>query len=200
MAASTQYRGPVPFSGFDPGAVLGQARRLLGQAPEQLAEGFAQLVRSTPQRRLEQVMLTPVRRPLLDAIFWQMPQHLDTQAARGMRTSVRWRITGRTGGGADVYQLEVENGACRVHRGEGGSEPNLTITLDASEFVRLATANSNPIQAYFKGRIAVAGDVMMAARLQSLFRVPGRRASPAGSGGQPVSTVSSSRYGGAQQQ
>ncbi len=126
-------------------------------------------------------MRTPARRVLLDAIFWQMTQHLDAKAARGMRTAIRWRITGRTDGGADVYQLEVENGACRVHRGEGGSEPNLTITLDAAEFVRLATANSNPMQAYFKGRIAVAGDVMLAARLQSLFRMPGRRASPAGS-------------------
>ena len=76
---------------------------MLRQAPEQLADGFSQLVRSTPQRRLEQLMRTPVRRLLLDAIFWQMPQHLDTEAAREMRTAIRWRITGRADGGADVY-------------------------------------------------------------------------------------------------
>lgn len=181
---------------------MGQARRVLASGPGQLADGFAQLVRNTPPRRLEQVMRTPVRRVVLEAIFWQMPRHFDSKAARGVKTAIRWRITGRADGGADVYQLEVENGACRVRRGDGSEEPRVTITLDAVEFVRLATANSNPMQAYFKGRIALEGDVMLAARLQSLFRVPGSRDSKAKADaqGQPVSTVSSSRYGGAQQQ
>ncbi len=49
----------------------------------------------------------------------------------------------------------------------------MTITADAAEFVRLATGNSDPMNAYFKGRIKLAGDIMLAARLQALFRVPG---------------------------
>ncbi len=135
----------------------------------------------------------PVRRALLEAIFSQMPQRLDRKAAATTKTTIRWCITGRPDGGTDVYQLEVDNGTCRVHRGETGAEPRVTITLDGAEFVKLATANSDPMQAYFKGRISLAGDVMVAARMRSLFRVPGKTDSGSGSGGQPVSTVSSSR-------
>jgi putative sterol carrier protein len=54
--------------------------------------------------------------------------------------------------------------------------------------VRLATGTSDPVNAYFSGRVALAGDIMLAAKLRSLFRIPGRTRP-----GQPVRTVSSSR-------
>lgn len=182
----------MPPAGRSPGAV-DQLKRLLGSAPAQAADGFARLVRVTPDHRLERMMGSPVRRVVLDAIFRQMPQHLDRKAAGGMKTAIRWCITGRADGGTDLYQLEIENGACRVRRGEELPEPRVTITLDGAEFVRVATANSDPVQAYFKGRITLAGDVMVAARMQSLFRVPGKQAPSPPAGNQSVSTVSSSR-------
>jgi putative sterol carrier protein len=160
-------------------------QKQLQRAPVQLAEGFARAVRSAPDERLEQVLRTPIRRAVLEAIFWQMPQHFDRKAAAGMTAAIRWHITG---GPADTYELQIDNGRCRARRGEHDSEPRLTITLDAAEFVRLATGNSDPMQAYFSGRVALAGDIMLAAKLQSLFRVPGRTRP-----GQPVTTVSASR-------
>jgi putative sterol carrier protein len=124
---------------------------------------------------------------VLDGIFWQMPRHIDRRAAAAVDGTVRWRITGSTGD-ADVYELELSRDRCRARRGESDAEPRLTIALDAVEFVKLATGNSDPMQAYFKGRIKLAGDIMLAAKLQVLFRIPGRAKST-----QPESTVSSSR-------
>lgn len=181
----------MPAASRGPGQALASAKRLLADAPEHVAVGFSRVVGATPPERLDQVMRSPVRRVLLEAIFRQMPQRLDPKSAAGVKTAIRWRITGRPDGGTDVYQLEIENGSCRLRRGEGGPEPRVTITLDGAEFLQLATANTDPTQAYFKGRIALAGDVMLAARMRSLFRVPGTGGSQAG--GQPVSTVSSSR-------
>jgi putative sterol carrier protein len=154
----------------------------------QLAEGFARLVRSAPEARLEQALRTPVRRAVLEGIFRQMPQHLDRKAAKTMNATIRWRITSGNNGRADVYELEVSDGRCRSRRGESAAEPSVTITLGAAEFVKIATGNSDPMQAYFKGRIKLAGDLMVAARLQSLFRIPGRAKAA-----QPSSTVSASR-------
>ncbi len=180
-------------AGRGPGQVLAQVKRLMADAPEHVAVGFSRVVRVTPPERLEQVMRSPVRKVVLEAIFRQMPQRLDPKSAAGVNTAIRWQITGRADGGTDIYQLEIENGSCRVRRGEGGPEPRVTITLDGAEFLRLATANTEPTQAYFKGRIALAGDVMAAARMRSLFRVPGSGGSGTQAGDQPVSTVSSSR-------
>jgi putative sterol carrier protein len=117
-----------------------------------------------------------------------MPRHFDSKGAAGTEATIRWCITGRSGGAADTYELQIADGRCRVRRGEGDRAPQLTITLAAAEFVRLATGNSDPMKAYFSGRVAVAGDIMLAVKLRSLFRIPGRTRRR-----QPASTVSSLR-------
>ncbi|TML99353.1 MAG: hypothetical protein E6G05_12615, partial [Actinobacteria bacterium] len=91
----------------------------LARAPAQLADGFARAVRRTPDGGLEQVLRTPVRRAVLEAIFWQMPQHFDPKGASGMKTTIRWRITRRPGSAADTYELQIVDGRCRARRGEG---------------------------------------------------------------------------------
>ena len=48
--------------------------------------------------------------------------------------------------------------------------------MDAVEFLKLASGNLDPMQAYFKGRIELAGDIMVAAKLAQLFKLPGRAA------------------------
>lgn len=150
-------------------------RRQLTAASEQLSDGVTYFVRDSSQARLERLMRSPLRRVVLEAIFWQMPQRVDPDRAQRTRCSIRWRITGRPDGGVDVYQLELANDVCRVEHNPSGSDAQLTITVDGAEFLRLATGNSNPMQAYFAGRVALSGDIMLAARLATLFRMPGAR-------------------------
>jgi putative sterol carrier protein len=150
----------------------GAAKRGLGRAPAQLAGSAVRAVKALPDERLAQLMRGPARKLLLDAIFWQMPKQLDRERAAGVRSSVRWRITGRPNGGVDTYQLEVADGEAHVIRGEDGPDPRVTITVDGAEFLRLIIGSSNPISAYFYGRISVKGDVMVAAKLAALFLLP----------------------------
>jgi putative sterol carrier protein len=138
----------------------------------QPADVFALVVRKSSADRIERVMRTPVRRLVLNGIFWQMPRHLDRERAKEMNASIRWCITGRSDGETDVYQLDFIDGRCRVTRSPNGPEPRLTITLDAVELIRLAVGQSDPTRAYFGGRVALSGDVMLAAKLGSLFRIP----------------------------
>lgn len=164
--------------GFDPQRALDQIKKLAADAPSQLADGLGRLVRDASPERLEQLMRSPARRALLDGVFWQMPKQLDAKQAAGVKTAIRWDITGRHDEGVDTYLLQVENGAARTSRGTDGPEPRLTITMDGVEFLRLISGNSDPMSAYFKGRIQLAGDIMVAAQMAQMFRMPG-----AGSGG-----------------
>jgi len=163
----------MSYFGFDPQRALDQVRRLAADAPAQFADGFTKLVRDAPPERLEQVMRSPARRPLLDGIFWQMPKQLDAGRAQGLRTTIRWCITGRADAGVDTYHLYVDNGQARTSREPSGDNPRLTITMDGVEFLRLVSGNSDPMSAYFKGRIQLAGDIMAAAQLAQMFRMPG---------------------------
>jgi putative sterol carrier protein len=157
---------------LDPQTAVAIARRQLASAPIQLADGFARLVRRSPEKRLDQLMSTPARRVILDGIFWQMPQHVDRKQIAGPVTTVQWCITGRADGRSDDYRLTIGGGRCHVKRGAPEPTARVTITLTAVEFLRLAAGLSDPMQAYFSGRIKLAGDIMLAARLQSLFRIP----------------------------
>jgi putative sterol carrier protein len=163
----------VPDFNFDPQRAFEQVRRIAADAPGHLAEGFGRVVRDVPPERLEQVMRSPARKPLLDGIFWQMPKQLDAEQAVGVTTAIRWDITGRTDGEIDTYLLALDNGRARTSKGTGDEPPRLTITIDGVEFLRLVSGNLDPMQAYFKGRIQLTGDIMVAAKMAQMFRMPG---------------------------
>jgi putative sterol carrier protein len=159
--------------GFDPQRALDQLKKLAADAPAQIADGVSRMVRDASPERLDQIMKSPARRALLDGVFWQMPRQLDAKAAANIKTAIRWNITGRLDEGVDTYLLEVDNGTARTNRGTEGPAPKLTITMDGVEFLQLISGNSDPMTAYFKGRIQLDGDVMVAAQLAQLFKMPG---------------------------
>jgi putative sterol carrier protein len=159
--------------GFDPQRALEFVKQSVADAPAQLAEGFGKVMRDAPPERVDQVMRSPARKPILDAIFWQIPKQLDAKHASDVNTTIRWCITGRADGGVDTYDLQIKDGRARTIRGTGGVDPRLTITMDGPEFLRLVSGNADPMRAYFTGRIKLAGDIMVAAKLATLFRLPG---------------------------
>jgi hypothetical protein len=159
-------------AGLDTDNIVAHARRRIAHAPEQVADGLARVIRESPPPRLERLMRSPARRAILDGIFWQMPQRLSRRGSAGIKTVIEWRITGRPGGAAETYQLTIADGRGRTRRGAGEASPQLTITIDGVEFLRLATGSLDPIQAYLSCNHKLAGDIMLAARLQTVFRVP----------------------------
>jgi putative sterol carrier protein len=163
----------MPDFGFDPDRVLQGLRRLASDAPAQIAGGVGRLVRETSPERLEQIMRSPARRPLIDGIFWQMPRQLDPEQAAAVSLLIRWQITGGPNDTVDTFDLHVANGRARTSRDRDPAPPRLTITMDGVELLRLVSGNSDPMGAYFKGRIMLTGDIMVAAKMAQMFRMPG---------------------------
>jgi alkyl sulfatase BDS1-like metallo-beta-lactamase superfamily hydrolase len=172
----------MPFE-FDPQRAVEKLRQLADDAPSIAADGFGRLMREAPPERIEQVMRSPARKAILDGIFWRLPKQIDSDQAIGVKSSILWCITGRADGGVDAYQLQIDNGRAWTVKGDTGADPRLTITMDAVEFLRLASGNSDPMQAYFKGRVQMTGDIMVAAKLAQLLRMPGTPSQGPGGGG-----------------
>jgi putative sterol carrier protein len=160
---------------LDPRQAIVNLQQAVARAPAEAAERAARIIRGASHEQLEQLMRSPLRRIVLEAIFWQMPRRIDKRKAAGTSASVRWEITGRRNDRADLYQLELDDGRCQVIRGGSGPDPQVTITLDGAEFLLIATGGSDPMSAYFSGRVVVAGDIMAAAKLGSVFVIPGGR-------------------------
>ncbi len=122
-------------------------------------------------------MKSPVRRMILEGLFWKMPQHVDRGRAVGVNASVLWRIAGRPDGGTDDFRLVISDGSARTERGESDEPPPpiLTVTLDGVDLLKLASGGLDPMRGYFAGKIQLAGDIMFAAKLGGMLRVPATR-------------------------
>lgn len=159
---------PIPHVLLDPVVSLAAA------GADEIMNQLAGVLGAIPDRHLEQLMRTPARRVVVETIFLVMPRYLDRTSAAGLDMAIRWRV--RNGdpdaGSIDVYDLIIAQRRCRVARGESEARPLVTITTESIELLRLATGRSSPMQSYLAGRISLRGDIMQAARLSSLFRVP----------------------------
>jgi putative sterol carrier protein len=133
---------------------------------------FVRAVAETPDDQLAAGMADEqVRAVVLDGIFGQMASHFDASKAADTDAVLEWRITGKPGGGHDRYQVVVKGGACTVEK-DGAHAPRVTFTLAPVDFLKLVTGNEEGPAMFMTGRLKIDGDVMFAAGVQSLFRIP----------------------------
>jgi hypothetical protein len=155
------------------------ARKRVLHAEAELADRLARQIDRIPQRAVDEFMRSPAQRLVVAAIFSQMPGRIDRTKAAKIDATVRWRITDTSAdeNSGAVYDLVLAPGGARVvHPPAPDSRPRLTITLPTAELLAVATGKSDPMQSYFKRRTALGGDIMLAAKMTTIFRMPKRRA------------------------
>src|SRR5690606_20409818 len=73
---------------------------------------FAQIVKSTPDAKLAEVMSGELRGKVLDEVFNRMPTVFRADRAGATNAVIHWAITGRPDGGSDTYEVVIANGTC----------------------------------------------------------------------------------------
>ena len=146
------------------------AEQRLATARERAIARIWSHLRTMPDERIDRLMRTPARHVIIGGIFSQVPGLIDPSRSGTLATSIRWRITAPDGSSEDVYSLLIDGGQARILRGNTGPEPRATITVSATEFIRLATGNSNLLASYFNGKLVLTGNVMAVAKIASMIR------------------------------
>jgi putative sterol carrier protein len=132
---------------------------------------FAQIVKSTPDAQLAQVMQSDLRGKILDEVFGRMPSSFRADRAGSTNAVIHWVITGRPDGGADTYEVVIADGACTVSD-SAQREPRLTLTLGPVEFLKVVSSNANPVMMFMTGKLKAKGDLGLAANIANLFDLP----------------------------
>jgi hypothetical protein len=132
---------------------------------------FAQLVKSTPDSKLTEVMRGDSRSKILDEVFNRMPTLFRPEKAGNTTAVIHWIITGGAGGTSDTYETVIENGACTV-TSEPVRDPKLAMTMDAVTFLKVVSGDGNPMMLFMTGKIKAKGDLGLAANVAKLFDIP----------------------------
>jgi alkyl sulfatase BDS1-like metallo-beta-lactamase superfamily hydrolase len=139
----------------------GPLRELLARAGNLTVRGerLSDAAQAAAGRGLEEMMQTPARRVLLDLLFREFARRVAARTDRATAALVRCRVCDRRDGDAAVYELHLQKNACRVVRGSSDRKPELTVTLDDHELIRLALGRSTPARAVLRGKLRLSGDV-----------------------------------------
>ena len=132
---------------------------------------FAQLVKSTPDSQIAEVMAGDSRAKILDEVFNRMPTLFRPEKAGNTTAVIHWIITGGAGGTSDTYETVIENGACTVTN-QPVREPKLSMTMDPVTFLKVVSGDGNPMMMFMTGKIKANGDLGLAANVAKLFDIP----------------------------
>lgn len=99
-------------------------------------------------------------------IMEHMPGAFQPDRAQGVNTVIQYSLTGDGGG---EWYMTISNGACSVSEGLA-TDPKVTITMDAQDYVDLTTGKLDAIKAFMTGKVKLAGDFGIATRLTSFFQ------------------------------
>jgi putative sterol carrier protein len=132
---------------------------------------FAELAQAATDEQLK-AGLAMNRELILNEIFRQMPEQLDPERAAGVEATVEWRILKDQDRGHDSWQLIIRDGHCEVQPGPA-TDPTVTLEIGPVDFIRLITGSASGPKLFLFGRLKVRGNLMLGARMPSLFHIPG---------------------------
>jgi SCP-2 sterol transfer family len=135
---------------------------------------FAELIGTASDEQLSELIHGPLRKRVLDEIFSRMADHVEPAQIAGLDAVVHFKILDRPedqGGGYDHYEVVFADGACRASDSPE-REPKVTIKVGGENFLKLAAGNASGPVLFMTGKLKLEGDVMLASRLTSFFRIP----------------------------
>jgi putative sterol carrier protein len=94
-----------------------------------------------------------------------MTDAFNADKAAGINTTIQLDLTGDGGGRWDVT---IANGTCQISQTPGGGA-DLTISMDATDFVAMQKGDLQPMAAFMQGKIKLQGDMSLAMKFQELF-------------------------------
>ncbi len=137
-------------------------------------EEFAALMGSVSDEQLQEMMDGPLRKQVLDEIFGRMADHIEEGRIGETEAVVHFKILDRPtdqGGGYDHYEVVFENGAAKLSE-EPHREATVTIKVNPVDFLKLASNRASGPTLFMTGKLKLEGDLMLASRLTSFFRIP----------------------------
>ncbi len=97
----------------------------------------------------------------------KMPGAFLPEKAPGLDAVLQFKFTGEEAG---AWFATIKDGKCTVEQGEHAS-PKMTLSADSSDYVKIFTGQLDGMQAFMQGKIKLAGDLNLAMKLMTMFKI-----------------------------
>jgi putative sterol carrier protein len=91
------------------------------------------------------------------------------EVAEGVNAVIQYRLTGEEGGD---YIITIKDGKCTVAEGIV-ENPTMTLTADGRDFGDVLMGKANGMQYFMMGKLKLAGDLNLAMKLTTFFKMTG---------------------------
>ena len=90
-------------------------------------------------------------------------------AAEGVDAVIQYKLTGDEAGD---YIITIKDGKCTTATGEA-ENPTMTLSADAQDLKDVLLGRANGMQYFMQGKLKLSGDLNLAMKLTSLFKMSG---------------------------
>jgi putative sterol carrier protein len=97
--------------------------------------------------------------------FDTLPDRFVASAAKGVKAIYQFELAGDGGG---TYHVKIDDGTLEVVEGPA-EKPNTTIKMAADDYVQMVNGKLSGTMAFMKGKLKVAGNVMLAQKMQAFL-------------------------------
>ncbi|MDQ6750430.1 MAG: LLM class flavin-dependent oxidoreductase [Actinomycetota bacterium] len=161
-------RAHVGENGHTNGVAGGRAAEVLAARVQAGGEAaFAAFVRRSHDRRIEWLVGSD---PALRLLFSTMARRFSPEKSAGFEGEIQYTL-GTHDRGEKAWVVAVDGAAANARPGRA-VHPRLKLTLALADFVRMAARELDPGKALMTGRVALEGDLAVAARLGEMFGEP----------------------------
>jgi len=98
----------------------------------------------------------------------KMPGAFLPEKAQGVNAVVHFKFTGAEAG---EWNATIADGKVEVAYGTPPRQPEMTLTADSSDYVKIFTGELDGMQAFMQGKIKLGGDLNLAMKLMQMFRI-----------------------------
>ena len=98
----------------------------------------------------------------------KMPGAFIPEKAQGVDAVIHFKFTGAEAGD---WNTTIKDGRVDVAQGVPPKQPNMTLTADSGDYIKIITGEMDGMQAFMQGKIKLAGDLNLAMKLMQMFKV-----------------------------
>lgn len=97
--------------------------------------------------------------------FDTLPQRFQAEASKSIEAVFQFELGGDGGG---TYHVIVDHGKMSVGEGAHPS-PSAILRMNGDDYIKMVNGQINGAMAFMKGQLKVAGNVLLAQKMQAIF-------------------------------